>query len=124
MQLLGYTLPPGIGVAVSIIAIHQDPEIYPEPDRFLPERFMNRSYSPFEFLPFGGSHRRCLGAAFSDYEMRLALAAIVKQWDFEPAGKEREVRHNIGMGPKYGARLRIKNRTAAFRGSKEFVYGV
>jgi cytochrome P450 len=90
MQLLGHTLPPGIGVAVSIIAIHQDPGIYPEPDRFLPERFMNRSYSPFEFLPFGGSHRRCLGAAFSDYEMRLALAAIVKQWDFEPAGKERD----------------------------------
>jgi len=124
MDLLGYKLPTGVGVAVAICAIHQDPEIYPEPDRFLPERFMNRSYTPFEFLPFGGSHRRCLGAAFSDYEMRLALAAVIKRWEFEPAGKEREVRHNIGMGPKYGVRLRVKKRSVVSRGSKEFVYGV
>ena len=51
--------------------------IYPDPDQFRPERFLERSYGPFEFLPFGGSHRRCLGAALSDFEMRIALATIV-----------------------------------------------
>jgi cytochrome P450 len=93
---------------VAISAIHQDPSIYPEPGRFMPERFINRTYSPFEFLPFGGSHRRCLGAAFSDYEMRLALATVVRRWEFEVAGNEREARHNIAMGPKHGVRIRVK----------------
>ena len=110
LELLGYTLPPGIGVGVGISAIHQDPSIYPDPDRFMPERFIGRTYSPFEFLPFGGSHRRCLGAAFSDYEMRVALAAVVTRWEFELAGTERETRHNIAMGPKDGVRVRMTRR--------------
>lgn len=109
-EVLGYTIPTGTGIGVGISAIHQDASIYPEPDRFLPERFIDRAYSPFEFLPFGGSHRRCLGAAFSDYEMRITLAAVVTRWEFEAAGNEREVRHNIAMGPGYGVRLRVKRR--------------
>jgi cytochrome P450 len=110
LELLGHTLPPGIGIGVAISAIHQDPSIYPDPERFMPERFIDRVYGPFEFLPFGGSHRRCLGAAFSDYEMRIALAAIVTRWEFELAGGERETRHNIAMGPKHGVRVRMKRR--------------
>jgi cytochrome P450 len=110
LELLGYRIPPGIGIGVAISAIHQDDSIYPEPDQFMPERFIGRTYSPFEFLPFGGSHRRCLGAAFSDYEMRLALATVVTRWEVELAGKEREIRHNIAMGPKHGVRLRVKGR--------------
>jgi cytochrome P450 len=109
-DLLGQTIPPGTGIGVGISAIHQDASIYPEPDRFMPERFIGRAYSPFEFLPFGGGHRRCLGAAFSDYEMRIALACVVTRWEFEPAGNEREVRHNIAMGPGHGVRLRVKRR--------------
>jgi cytochrome P450 family 110 len=109
-ELLGYQLPAGTGVAVGIGAIHQDPSLYPAPDEFRPERFIERKYSVFEFLPFGGGHRRCLGAAFSDYEMRIALAMVVTRWDFEIAGKEKEVRHNIGTGPKHGVRMRVKAR--------------
>jgi len=113
LQLFGYTLQPGDSVVVSIMAIHHDPELYPEPDEFVPERFIGRSYSPFEFLPFGGGHRRCLGAALSDYEMRIALGEIVTHWDFKPAAVEREIRHDIAMGPKNGVRLRIKGRRIA-----------
>jgi cytochrome P450 family 110 len=109
-ELLGYTIPAGIGVGVAVSAIHQDPLLYPEPDQFRPERFIGRAYSPFEFLPFGGGHRRCLGAALSDYEMRIALATITTRWDLELAGKEREIRHNIGMGPKHGVRMRVRGR--------------
>ena len=110
IDLLGYRIPSGTGVGVAICAIHQDPSIYEEPDRFRPERFLDRSYSAFQFLPFGGSHRRCLGAAFSDYEMRLVVAAVVRDWEFESARREHEVRHNIAMGPRYGVRLRVMSR--------------
>ena len=110
LDLLGYKISAGKWVGVSIMAIHHDPKIYSEPDRFIPERFMERTYSPFEFLPFGGGHRRCLGSGLSDFEMRIALAEIVTHWDFEPAAVEREIRHDIAMGPKNGVRLRIKSR--------------
>src|SRR5262245_10737521 len=107
-ELVGHALPAGTGVGVCMSAIHQDPSLYPEPDAFRPERFLAREYSAFEFLPYGGGHRRCLGAALADYEMRIVLATIVTSWDFEITGKEREVRHNIGTGPKHGVRMRLK----------------
>ena len=110
LKLFQYTIPVGIFVTVSIMAIHHDPNIYPEPDQFIPDRFLERTYTPFEFLPFGGGHRRCLGAALSDYEMRIALAEIVMNWEFEPASVEKEIRHDIAMGPKNGIRLKIKAR--------------
>jgi cytochrome P450 len=92
------------------MAIHHDPALYPEPDRFRPERFRERDYGPFEFLPFGGGNRRCLGAALSDYEMRIALAEVVTRWDFAPAAPEVEIRHDIAMGPKGGIPLRLRER--------------
>jgi cytochrome P450 family 110 len=113
LEILGYRLPAGVGIGVAVSAIHQDASIYPDPDRFIPERFIRRTYSPFEFLPFGGSHRRCLGAAFSDYQMRIALAAVVTGWEFELAGNECEVRRNIAMGPRHGVRLRLTERRPA-----------
>jgi cytochrome P450 family 110 len=109
-ELLGHAVPPGTGVAVSISAIHHDSSLYPAPDEFRPERFLERSYGPFEYLPFGGGHRRCPGAALSDYEMAITLAIIVARWELELAGAEREVRHNIATGPKHGVRIRLKGR--------------
>jgi cytochrome P450 len=108
LELYGYTIPAGDSVGISIMAIHHDPDLYPEPDQFIPDRFVGRTYSPFEFLPFGGGHRRCLGAGLSDYEMRIALAEIVTHWEFETVAIEEEIRHDIAMGPKNGIRLRIK----------------
>ncbi len=110
LKLFGHTLQPGVSVIILIMAIHHDPALYPNPDSFIPERFIERSYGPFEFLPFGGGHRRCLGAGLSEYEMRVSLARIVKDWNFEPAAVEREVRRDIAMGPKHGVPLRIIGR--------------
>jgi cytochrome P450 len=110
LEVCGYTLPTGVWVGVSIMAIHHDPGLYPEPDKYRPARFIDRIYSPFEFLPFGGGHRRCLGSGLSDYEMRIALAQIVMRWEFEPTATESEIRHDIAMGPKHGVRLRINSR--------------
>jgi len=110
LEVSGYKFSAGEWVGVSIMAIHHDPELYPEPMHFVPERFIGRTYSPFEFLPFGGGHRRCLGSGLSDFEMRIALAEIVTHWEFEPAAVEHEIRHDIAMGPKNGVQLHIKSR--------------
>jgi cytochrome P450 family 110 len=110
MEILGHSMSPGQALVISIVSIHHDPEIYPEPDKFIPERFMEHTYDRYEFLPFGGAHRRCLGAALSEYETRIALAEIVLRWEFEPTVVERDTRHDVAMGPKYGVPLRILGR--------------
>lgn len=72
-----YTLPAGASVAIDIYMLHRNPTLYPEPESFQPERFLKRTYTPFEFMPFGGGHRRCIGAAFALYEMKLVLATLL-----------------------------------------------
>jgi len=109
MDFMDHRLEPGMTVAVAIGSIHRDPTLYPEPDVFRPERFLERKFGPFEHLPFGGGHRRCIGAAFSDHESKLVLAALVTGWDFEPvdATPDVPVRRNITMGPSRGVPVRV-----------------
>ena len=110
MEILGRQIQAGQALVISIVAIHHDPNIYPEPSLFKPERFVERKYNVFEFLPFGGGHRRCLGAGLAEYSMRIALAEIVTHWEFEPVGVDYDTRRNIAMGPKHGIKLRIQAR--------------
>ena len=110
VEILGRTIPAGQALVISIVGIHHDPTVYPEPDRFLPERFIEKTYNIFEFMPFGGGHRRCLGAGLAEYTMRITLAEVVTQWDFEPARVDYDTRLNVAMGPKYGIPLRIKGK--------------
>lgn len=79
MTLGGYELPAGVAVSPSMLALHRRPELYPEPDRFEPQRFVGRSFAPHELMPFGGGHRRCLGAAFALFEMKIVLGTIVQR---------------------------------------------
>jgi cytochrome P450 len=85
LTLQGFELPPGVAVGISILQVHRRADLYPDPERFRPERFLERSYTPFEYMPFGGGARRCLGAAFALYEMKLVLAAILRKYDLRPA---------------------------------------
>ena len=97
-------------MAAGAFATHRIESIYPEPERFSPERFLNKSYSPFEFLPFGGGARRCIGAAFATYEMKLVLFSILKLYRFQLLETE-EVRfaHRLGtVGPKGGIRMMLE----------------
>jgi cytochrome P450 len=110
MEILGRNIPAGMALVISIVGIHHDPVLYPEPNRFIPERFIERNYSVYEFLPFGGGHRRCMGAGLAEYSTRIALAEMALNWEFEPAAEEHDARLNIAMGPKRGVRLRIKSR--------------
>ena len=87
-----------------IFAAHRRAERYPEPAAFRPERFLGQSYSPFEFLPFGGGARRCIGAAFALYEMKLVLATIVRATRLRLArkGPTRPSVRGIVVSPKDG----------------------
>jgi cytochrome P450 family 110 len=112
MKLREWTIPAGGCVAVMLGAILEDPRIFPEPERFRPERFLERSFHAGEFLPFGGGQRRCLGAAFAEAELAIAIATIASEWELELADDrpERAVRRNITMGPARGVRIRVAGR--------------
>ena len=110
MQILGRDIHPGEAMVISIVGIHHDPATYPEPDIFRPERFLERNYDMFEFIPFGGGHRRCMGAGLAEYSMRITLAEIVTQWDFEPTEIDSDIRLNVGMGPKKRIPVRVDRR--------------
>ncbi len=96
-------------VVISIEGLHLDPELYPEPLTFRPERFLARKYAPHEYVAFGGGVRRCIGAAFSDFETKLMLATLLreKRWRLTRGKPDRRVRRNVTMGPKNGVPIRI-----------------
>ena len=109
----GYELPAGVCLCPAIVLVHRDPELYPDPERFDPERFMGRKPRPHEYLPFGGGNRRCIGAAFSHYESRLALATLLREFELElrePPGGIEAARRSVTMGPKTGVRMRVRAR--------------
>ena len=62
-QLGEYLLPKGTAIAPSIYLAHRDPDVWHDPDKFMPERFLNSSETPYTYIPFGGGVRRCIGAA-------------------------------------------------------------
>jgi len=107
LPLQGYELPPATSIGVSILLVHRRPEIFPEPERFRPERFLERTYTPFEYLPFGGGTRRCIGAAFATYELKLALATILHEQKLRllPAGPSRAEIRNTTVGPRGGIQM-------------------
>jgi cytochrome P450 len=114
IQVRGYTLPAGAGVAVFARMIHSREDLYPEPDEFRPERFLERKFSPYEFIPFGAGVRRCIGSAFAEQQLKVVLATIVRNFDLELTDpKDVPVRQGVGVGPKYGVRVKMVQRLAA-----------
>jgi cytochrome P450 len=107
-----WTVPKGSNVAVMLASILRDPRVFAEPQRFRPERFLEKKFSASEFLPFGGGARRCLGAAFAEAELAVAVAEIGSRWEIELASTEpeRAIRRNVTMGPKHGVRIRVLGR--------------
>jgi cytochrome P450 len=107
LRLRGYVVPAEIAVGAALPLIHSDPRLYPEPRRFRPERFLERTYTPFEYVPFGGAPRRCVGAAFAVYEMKIVLGSLLARHRFRVAEDTpvTPVPRTFTLGPKGGVRM-------------------
>jgi cytochrome P450 family 135 len=107
VELGDYVLPAGASATPAIHLVHRDPRIYPEPERFLPERFLEQPPGTYTWIPFGGGVRRCLGAAFAQFEMAVVLAELVKRRDARPAdpAPERPFRRAITETPRRDAEV-------------------
>jgi cytochrome P450 len=107
LQLLEWTLPAGTAVMASAIMLHRREDLYPEPTHFRPSRFLERKFTSFEHIPFGGGARRCIGAAFALYEMKIVLATILRsrRLRLASASKVKPVRRGLTMGPAGGVRM-------------------
>lgn len=115
LPMRGYTVPANVGVFPCIWLAHRREEVFPEPERFRPERFLERSYSPFEWLPFGGGARRCIGMAFALYEMKLVLGALFRRFRFNKADDKvpQTRRKHITIAPSGGVRAVLSPRGGA-----------
>jgi cytochrome P450 family 110 len=109
VELLGYSLEPGTVVASSIYLTHHREDIYPEHNQFKPERFLKRQFSPYEFLPFGGGVRGCIGQALAMFEMKLVLATILSRYQLALADQkpERPQRRSFSLVPANGVKMVI-----------------
>jgi cytochrome P450 family 135 len=103
VEIDGYELPAGVSVTPCVYLVHRNPEIYPEPDRFLPERFLDNPPGTYTWIPFGGGVRRCLGAAFAQFEMAVVLRELVRRHQIRPADPkpERVFRRAITETPRH-----------------------
>jgi cytochrome P450 len=113
-QLGEYGVPAETPVGMSILLIHHREDLYPRPFDFLPERWLGRKPGTYEWIPFGGGIRRCLGAALAMAEQRVVLEAMARRLDLEaedPA-PERALHRNVTMIPAQGARVVIRSRHA------------
>ncbi|HEX4564598.1 MAG TPA: cytochrome P450 [Solirubrobacteraceae bacterium] len=110
-----WTLPAGTDVTPSIWLTHMREDTYPEPKAFRPERFLDEPPSTYAWIPFGGGIRRCLGAAFAEFEMRVVLATVLRSLELEPVGAapERIARRNVTFSPRTGTRVRVRARRPA-----------
>ncbi|MFQ4136850.1 cytochrome P450 [Nodosilinea sp. PGN35] len=116
LSVAGYEFPPGAALFLNIYLVHHRDDLYPNPDSFRPERFLERQYSPYEYFPFGGGHRSCIGSAFALMEMKLVLATILRHWQLAlPEGDRRPlkpVRRGLTLAPPGGLRLVPQSQTA------------
>ena len=107
MRLGGYDLPAGVKAVPSIYLVHRRPDVYPDPERFLPERFLDKAPGTYTWIPFGGGVRRCIGGAFAQFEMEVVLRVLAARSAIEPArpGAERVYRRAITETPRHDAEV-------------------
>ncbi len=111
-EISGYELPAGTFVLPAIAALHYREDLYPNPDEFRPERFLEEKADHYAWIPFGGGIRRCVGAAFAQYEMRVVLRTILERAELSAPGPraERVKLRNITLAPGRGGRIVVKRR--------------
>jgi cytochrome P450 len=107
-----YVVPAGSAVSASILLVHHREDLYPEPFAFQPERWLGRKPGSYEWIPFGGGTRRCLGATLAMAEQRIVLAVMARRLDLsaDRPEPERAQHRNVTMIPARGARVIVNAR--------------
>jgi cytochrome P450 len=106
------TYPPGVVLIACVYLVHHNPEVYPDPYAFRPERFLDQATGTYTWIPFGGGRRRCLGASFALLESKIVLRAVLERYELRSAGTqpERARRRGITLSPAQGARVILRAR--------------
>jgi hypothetical protein len=114
MQLGDWVLPRGQTIMVSISLIHDDDAVFAEAGRFNPDRFVGVKPDLYEWVPFGGGTRRCIGAAFANMEMNVVLRSLLRDFDLVPTAEPDERWHSRGVAyaPAKGGRAIVRRRRA------------
>lgn len=114
VTLAGHTFPAGTTLMPSIYLVHYREDLYPQPQEFRPERFLNHTYSPAEYLPFGGGNRRCLGYTLALLELKLVLATVVARCTLElvDAKPIKAQRRGFTLAPEGGVKMVLRERRA------------
>jgi cytochrome P450 len=116
IEVGGWAYEPGCSLVLNSYLIHHDPELYPEPDAFRPERFLDNPPGTYTWIPFGGGRRRCLGSSFAMLEMKVVLRQALASFTVGPgsvAGPEVPRRRNITVRPSRGATAVLTERRPA-----------
>jgi cytochrome P450 len=115
VEVGGWRYEPGVCLIADAYLVHHDPEIYPDPYAFRPERFLHEQPGTYTWIPFGGGRRRCLGASFAMLEMKIVLRAVLAQHELAlPAsGAEGARRRGITLSPRGGSRAVLRARGPA-----------
>jgi cytochrome P450 len=109
LRIGGYEVPAGCYVMPAIAALHYREDLFPDPEEFRPERFLESKADTYAWIPFGGGVRRCIGAAFAEYEMRIVLREFVERAELSaPDPKPEKVKvRNITLAPGKGTQVRL-----------------
>ncbi|KST65515.1 cytochrome P450 [Mastigocoleus testarum] len=109
VELLGHKLKPESYIWGCIYLLHHREDLYPDSKEFKPERFLERQFSPYEFMPFGGGVRRCVGYALALFEMKLVLAHVVSRYNLELLDDkpEKPQRRGVTIAPARGVRMKM-----------------
>lgn len=107
-----HAVPANTPVGMSILLLHHRADLYPRPFEFLPERWLGRKPGTYEWIPFGGGIRRCLGAALAMAEQRVVLEAMARRLDLTAAdpAPEHALHRNVTMIPAHGARVVVRSK--------------
>lgn len=112
VEILGHKLETGKMLFGCMYLVHQREDLYPQPKQFKPERFLERQFSPYEFMPFGAGARRCVGDALAMFEMKLVLATIMSRYEFKLADNKPEIprRRGVTLAPANGVKMKINQK--------------
>ncbi|MFM9032698.1 MAG: cytochrome P450 [Mycobacterium sp.] len=111
-ELGEWHLPQGISILISLLNLHRDPQVYPDPERFDPQRFLDEKPNTFSWVPFGGGTRRCVGAAFANMEMDVVIRTVLRHYTVRTTSAPGENWHHRGVAftPKKGGRIAVYRR--------------